>query len=457
MAHRVRCASQIIRCTALALCGMGLPWQSSAMDLTQTWTQARQQDATYRAAMYGVQATREAMPQAVSQLLPNMSFSGSNNKINLNKTENGVTQAPFGYNSANSTLTIRQTLFRKNQFAQFEQAQAQWVGSVADESRAEIELLTRITGFYFETLYSEDVVAATQKLLEATQGQLKAAQRFFDKGQGTRTDVDEVQARLDQVIAQSLQVKQQLLYNKHQLESALNTPVDHLARLDAAQFTVQAPAFDLQHFMDLADVENPDLALAKAKVEVARLEVVKAESGHLPTVDWVAQKSLSKSENLINPLATYLTYQTGIQVNVPLFSGGYTQSTVRQSQAYLDRERENLEQARRTLALQVRKEYQNITEGLLKVRALEQALRSAQQLVVSSQKSIQAGVRTQTDLLNALQREAEAKRDLWQARYQFLMAQQKLAVLTGATPLSATEDINRLLLSDAKPVMAQSN
>jgi len=204
-------------------------------------------------------------------------------------------------------------------------------------------------------------------------------------------------------------------------------------------------------------VDNPDLALAKAKVEVARLEVVKAESGHLPTVDWVAQKSLSKSENLINPLATYLTYQTGIQVNVPLFSGGYTQSTVRQSQAYLDRERENLEQARRTLALQVRKEYQNITEGLLKVRALEQALRSAQQLVVSSQKSIQAGVRTQTDLLNALQREAEAKRDLSQARYQFLMAQQKLAVLTGATPLSATEDINRWLVSDAKPVMAQSN
>ena len=160
----------------------------------------------------------------------------------------------------------------------------------------------------------------------------------------------------------------------------------------------------------------------------------------------MAQKSLSKSENLINPLATYLTYQTGIQVSMPLFSGGYTQSTVRQSQAYLDRERENLEQARRTLALQVRKEYQNITEGLLKVRALEQALRSAQQLVVSSQKSIQAGVRTQTDLLNALQREAEAKRDLSQARYQFLMAQQKLAVLTGAPPMSATEDINKMLV-----------
>jgi outer membrane protein TolC len=93
---------------------------------------------------------------------------------------------------------------------------------------------------------------------------------------------------------------------------------------------------------------------------------------------------------------------------------------------------------------------------LLKVAALEQALRSAQQLVVSSQKSIQAGVRTQTDLLNALQREAEAKRDLAQARYQLLMAQQKLAVLTGAPPLQAVENINRLLLVDASRLNPQN-
>jgi len=456
MPYRVRSAFSRHRWMAWAIGCAVMHWPAHALDLTQAWTLARQHDATYKAAMYGVQATREAMPQALAQLLPSMAFSGSSNQVNLNKTENGVTQAPFAYNSANSTLTLRQTLFRKNQFAQYEQAQAQWVGSVADESRAEIELLSRITGFYFEALFSEDVVAYTDKLMQATQGQLKAAQRFYDKGQGTRTDVDEVQARLDQVLAQSLQAKQQLLYNKHQLETALSTPLESLAGLDAAQLKAQEPKHGLTHFMDLAESENPDLALAKAKVDIARLEVVKAQSGHYPTVDWVAQKSRSKSENQINPLATYLTYQTGIQVNVPLFSGGYTESSVRQAQALLDRERENLEQARRTLGLQVRKEYQNITEGLLKINALEQALRSAQQLVVSSEKSIQAGVRTQTDLLNALQREAEAKRDLAQARYQFLMAQQKLAVLTGTPPITATEEINRLLMRQPNAV-AQSN
>lgn len=421
---------------------------ASALDLVQVWTQARQQDSTYKGAMFGVAAAREALPQAIAQLLPNLSASGASNRVDLNKTENGVTQSPLAYNSSNSTLTLRQTLFRKSQFAQYEQAQTQWVGSVAEESRAEIELLSRVTGFYFEFLFSEDVIAYTHKLLDATQGQMKAAQRFYDKGQGTRTDVDEVQARLDQVLAQSLQAKQQWLYNKHQLETALNVTIDGLARLDVARFKANAPVGDLKHWMDLAESENPDLALAQARVEVARLEVVKAEAGHFPTVDWVTQKSRSKSENLITPLATYVTYQSGIQVSMPLFSGGYTQSTVRQTQAYLDRERENLEQTRRTLGLQVRKEYQNISEGFLKVAALEQGLRSAQQLVVSSQKSLQAGVRSQTDLLNALQREAEAKRDLAQARYQFLMAQQKLAVLTGAPPLQAVESINQLLLAN---------
>lgn len=439
-------------CLAVTLLCAGWHAPVGAMDLTQAWTQARQQDSTYKAAMFGVAATREALPQAIAQLLPNLSASGASNQVDLNKTENGVTQAPFAYNSSNSTLTLRQTLFRKNQFTQYEQAQSQWVGSVAEESRAEIELLSRITGFYFEVLFSNDVIAYTDKLLDATQGQMKAAQRFYEKGQGTRTDVDEVQARLDQVLAQSLQAKQQSLYNKHQLETALNTTVEDLARFDPSQFKINAPAEDLAHWINLAEVENPDLALARAKVEVARLEVTKAQAGHYPTVDWVTQRSRSKSENLINPLATYITYQSGIQVNMPLFSGGYTQSTVRQAQAYLDRERESLEQVRRTLGLQIRKEYQNITEGLLKVAALEQGLRSAQQLVVSSQKSIQAGVRTQTDLLNALQREAEAKRDLAQARYQFLLAQQKLAVMTGVPPLNAIESINRLLSANKNAI-----
>jgi len=444
------------RCWASIALLYGLVHQpANAIDLMQAWTQARQEDATYKSAMFSILGAREALPQAQAQLLPNLSISGSNNQVTLNKTENGVNQAPFSYNSANITLSLRQTLFRKNQFAQLEQARAQWIGTEADESRAEIELLTRITGIYFETLFSEDVLVATQKLLEATTGQLKATQRFFDKGQGTRTDVDEVQARLDQVIAQHLQVKQQLSYNKHQLEAALNAPVKALAALDSDQLQVLAPEFELPYFIDLAEKGNADMALAKAKVEVARLEVVKAQAAHLPTVDWVVQKSLSKSENLINPLASYLSFQSGIQVNLPLFSGGYTESSIRQAQAYFDRERENLEQTRRSLALQIRKEYQNMTEGLLKFKALEQALVSAKQLVVSSRKSIQAGVRTQTDLLNALQREAEAQRDLAQIRYQYLIAQQKLTLMTGGTALSASQGINRVLVPESKALLIQ--
>jgi outer membrane protein/protease secretion system outer membrane protein len=226
-----------------------------------------------------------------------------------------------------------------------------------------------------------------------------------------------------------------------------------LAALDSDQLQLLAPEFELPYFIDLAEKCNADMALAKAKVEVARLEVVKAQAAHLPTVDWVVQKSLSKSENLINPLASYLSFQSGIQVNLPLFSGGYTESSIRQAQAYFDRERENLEQTRRTLALQIRKEYQNMTEGLLKFKALEQALVSAKQLVVSSRKSIQAGVRTQTDLLNALQREAEAQRDLAQIRYQYLIAQQKLTLITGGTALSASQSINKILVTDSKPLL----
>ena len=108
-----------------------------------------------------------------------------------------------------------------------------------------------------------------------------------------------------------------------------------------------------------------------------------------------------------------------------------------------------LEQTRRSLSLQVRKEYQNLTEGLMRMKALEQAVRSAEQLVLSSQKGVQAGTRTQTDVLNAIQRRAESLRDLAQARYQYLIAELRLRSLTGDVPEEIAQGTNQVLRAGA--------
>jgi outer membrane protein/protease secretion system outer membrane protein len=121
----------------------------------------------------------------------------------------------------------------------------------------------------------------------------------------------------------------------------------------------------------------------------------------------------------------------GLQLNVPLYAGGFVNSTVRQALASRERVRETLEAATRDLGVRVHQEFRGMTEGTLRVAALEQAVRSAEQAVLSNQRSFLAGARTTVDVLNAEQQKTFAQRDLAQARYRYLVAQLRLQSLAG--------------------------
>ena len=153
------------------------------------------------------------------------------------------------------------------------------------------------------------------------------------------------------------------------------------------------------------------------------------------------QWSDSGNENVTRLNSRFVNSAIGVQLVVPIFQGGYVSSVVRQAVAEKTRAEEALEAARRDLGLRVHKEYRGVTEGELKVRALEQAVRSAEQLLVSTTRSRQAGVRTTLDVLNAEQQLATASRDLMQARYMALVSRLSLYALSGMAPQQAIDEV----------------
>lgn len=198
--------------------------------------------------------------------------------------------------------------------------------------------------------------------------------------------------------------------------------------------------------MERAMDANPQLRQLNAMLDAARQEVDKARGGHWPTVDVFMQyrKSDSDSETTINQRND--TTQLGLQVAIPLYAGGHTQSTVRQALASVERLQEQTEAARRALQLQVRKEYQSIVEGQENIRANEIAVHSADQAILSTRKGVEAGTRTPLDVLNALQQKATAARDLASARYQYAMARIRLMSLTGSLDVESIGAVNRWLV-----------
>lgn len=420
------------------------------MDLLQAYQAAQQQDATILASRAAALAGRERLPQARAQLLPSVALSVTSNSNQLTSVAPdflGQEQTSRNsYPSGNQTLTVRQPLFRSQLASQYRQAKAQVDDVDATLAQDEQQLAVRVIGTYFEAMLTHEQLALVLAQRSAYTTQLDAARKSFAAGAGTRTDVDEAQARLDMNLALEIEARANVTYTLQQLEVLVNQPVDKLATLDVSKLELLEPQPNrLQDWSARAEQNSPQLQSLKAQVEVARQEVEKAKAGHYPTLDAVAQWTRSESESVTNLKSSYRNSMVGLQLNVPIFSGGAVNSSIRQTLAAQERAEQALEAGRRDLGLRVHKEFRGMTENIPKIRALEQALRSSEQLVLSSRKSFQAGTRTVVDVLNAEQQRMVVLRDLAQARYLYLMSRIKLLALVGGADADAVLAINRLL------------
>ena len=424
---------------------------SWSMDLLQAYEAAKTNDASIRASRAAANAGREHLPQARSQLLPSLSASMGQNKNHLvSGVPNSLGQiqsSDTSYPSSNRTISLRQPLFRTYQMAQYRQAQAQVNDAEAALAQDEQDLAVRVCGAYFEAMLTHEQLALVLAQRAAYSTQLAAAKQALTGGSGTRTDVDEAQARLDMNAASEIEARQSIDYTLRQLQTMVNQPINALAKLDLSRFTLADPQPNqVDAWIDRVELNNRHLQSIKAQVESARNEVDKAQAGHYPTLDAVAQWSRSESENVLNVQSSYTNRSVGVQLNVPLYSGGYVNSTVRQALANLERAEQLLEAARRELAVNVHKEFRGVTENMAKIRALEQAVRSTDQLVLSNRKSLQAGSRTLVDVMNAEQQRMVTLRDIAQTRFMYLISRVRLLALTGSADADAVAEINRVLM-----------
>ena len=440
---------------AMTASTMTVSAQSSALDFKQVYQAALEQDATIRASRAAADSGRERLPQARAGLLPQVSASAGRNFNSLDTTSPNIL-GELGtindrYFSDNKSLQLRQPLVNMQRWLQFEQAKSMVAETEATLDRDLQNLVVRVAGAYFEYLMSDEqleLVLAQKKMYTSL---VDAAKKGIAAGSGTRTDIDDAQARLDMASAQELEARQNQDQTRRQLEVLINQPVASVAKLNVPALKLVGPVpASLDEWTSRAEKNSPEIKAMQARLEAARREVSKSQAGHLPTLDAVAQWSNSGSENITRINSRYENKSIGLQLNVPLFSGGYVSSTIRQAVAEQTRAEETLEALRRDLGVRVHKEFRGVSEGVMRVRALEQAVRSADQMMKSTQMSFKAGSRTQLDVLNAQQQYTMALRDLAQARFVYLMSKVKLASLAGDDAVASVDDVNGSLLGVAK-------
>lgn len=420
-----------------------MPGTAMALDFLQSYQAALSEDALFRAAQAQARANSEVVPLARAQLYPNITSS-------LGMFGNGRSasgEPSDRYPSSNFALTLRQPLYRPAQVTGYRQSQVQLEDVQATLDKAQQEAAVRVSQAYFNVLSVKESLAVVRAQRAAMSSQLDAAKKALIAGAGARTDIDDAQARLDVNRAQEISVRQQIDRSLHELSVLVDRPVSsvHVLHPERLQLKPMQPDA-LGPWLERAQAASPELKSLQARVEVARMEVERIKAGKRPTVDLVLQHSRNASDNVFNPDARYRNNQIGVQAQWSLYSGGSVDAQVRSAQASLTENEELLDAARRQLTTDVRKQFQAVQEGVGMVRALEQAERSADQMVLSSEKGFKAGTRTRLDILNAEQQRSQTRLELARERINFVVARLQLLALSGGLSLDEVRTINSWLV-----------
>lgn len=439
--------------TRLALTGsllalLQLPAAHGA-DLLQVYRDAQANDAQFASARSQLTATLEKLPQGRSGLLPQINGTLGATRTNIDQTVPFV--ADRFINNNNWTLQLVQPLFRWDRWETYKQGELAALAGEVTFSQAQLDLITRTSQAYFDVLAAQDnlYLAGAQK--KAIGEQLAQAKRNFEVGTATITDANDAQARYDLATSTEIAAQSDLEIRRANLQQITSKPVDELLGLrPAAPLPGPQPA-DVNTWASQAENTNPQVGLARYNLDTAQREYNKARAGHLPTVDLVASygfvNSTGNATQQVNISSRYNSAQIGVQLNVPIYSGGQIQSRVRETAALADKAASDLEFARRTAAQNARQTYSGVSNGLAQVKALEAAEHSAQSAVESNQLGYEVGVRINIDVLNAEAQLFSTRRDLAKARYDTIMNGLRLKAATGALTEDDVVQINTLLTS----------
>ena len=417
---------------------------ASALGLIQAYEAALQNDPAYRAAVHENEAGQQYEVLGRANLLPSLSASYSNSKNQADittKTAFGQTAEQRNYTSMTGAIQLRQPLVNMEGIARYYQGVAQTDYSDAQFAARRQELIVRLVGAYAEAKYAEDHLALALVQRDAYAEQRRMNDRMFEKGEGTRTDMLETQAKFDLAEAQVLEAKDNLTDARNALAAMVGQEIIALDALrdDFRVKPMQPDGFD--EWKAIAMERNPEIVAQRHAVEAASQEINKNRAGHMPRLDAIASISKSSSDTINTYNQDAQTNSIGVQLNVPLYSGGYTSAVTSQAASNHEKAKADLEAKTSQVLIDLRKNYSLTLSSALRIDALEKSVNSARLLVEATQKSVRGGLRTNLDVLNAQQQLFTAKRDLSLARYNYLLGYLRLRQAAGVVGMGDLQDI----------------
>jgi outer membrane protein len=388
-----------------------------AYDLQDALKDAIAVDPVIASSAASLRAAKEKVPQAEALTLPTV-----NGTTAISRQISDANVAPTRkFTSQNYGLNLTYPLYRAQNFETMAQAKLAIAVSESQFASAQQDLIVKVATAYFEVLASQDSLSVVRAQKRAISEQLQQAKRNFEVGTATITDQQEAQAKSDLVVFQEIAGINDLENKRSVLATLTGKTVKEINTLkDGVVLSGPQPSA-WTDWADAAKKNNYQVQQSQIAVENAKREVAKQRLASRVTVDLVG--SISHVENAIASSVGLISNNAlvGVQLNVPLYTGGAIESRVREAAANLNKTEFDLSNAQNQAELGARQAYLGLNSLINQVTALQAAEKSSRLALDSNQLGYQVGVRINIDVLNAQQQVFSTQRDLAKARYDVIV------------------------------------
>ena len=446
---------------AVAAASNGMAWAEQAplstkTDLITVYQEAANNNADLAAARADYQARSEVVPQARAGLLPNLSAGA-----NLGDTRTQIDSPSFTSSRSGMSYqaNLSQPLFRADRWFQLQAAEAVNEQAILELSATEQNLILQSAESYFAVLRAQDTLASTKAEEAAFQRQLDQANERFDVGLSDKTDVLEAQAGFDTARANRIIAVQQVADAFQALVTLTNRDFNSLEGIEHSLPVIAPTPNDAKAWVDTAAAQNLNLQASNYAVIAAEETLRQRKAGHAPTLDAVASYQKGDNDNLgfsnTNGLPGYSgdaeQSTIGLQLNIPIYSGGLTSSQVRESFQRLSQTEQLRESLRRQVVENTRNLHRAVNTDVETVQARKQSIISNQSALEATEIGYQVGTRNIVDVLDAQRDLYSSVRIYNNARYDYILNNLRLKQAAGTLSPDDLSALEQYLKSDYNP------
>lgn len=429
--------------------GFTLPSLAATNNLLDIVNLAAQNDQTLKAADQNRMAVAENKPIAQSNLLPQIAGVAGASYTRTDVLSGGLATAPKTISGAGTNLGINlnQVIYNRIDSLNLGIADLQAKQAELDYAAAQQNLILRASQAYFNVLKANAGLQLAIASQTAFKNQLEQAQKRYEVGLIAVTDVANAQANFDKANADIITNRNALENARAALATLTGQEPGDLSDIQTNLSTPRPNPERLADWTALAIKQNITLQSAAIGGQISQENIAINRAAAAPTVNLVGQYGYNGAPSQFNGnQTTNLAGSIGVQLAVPLYTGGRINAKSRQAAFQYQQTQNQIENLRRQTEQGTANDYRGVLTNLSEITAYEQAVESARTSLAATEAGYQVGTRTIVDVLNAQTLVFSAMANFLNARYNYLVSSLQLKADTGQLSLSDIEAINAQLV-----------